>query len=1327
MESPQKQIKSLKRRLLTIFSYITGISLGGFMGILLLAVISTAIFVRTETFQTALRDKVARLVSEELKSNLEFERAEVSIFRLEPRIDFLNVKLRHPDSETFVSVKRIGIGMTLWGSLPLLLVRELNLSLIEIEGLSFSLHSLKTIQSWIDLLRPKYSYLPSTFQTSVGRVHLMDVEVALALPTQEFYGEGLESSLNLKSFEVKLGVKEVAFSGELNVSHLKTLHYGPYDGSLSIESGKYQNDFVRFRGLELRRGDDFLQVSGELKRLANPIFDIRGLGRADLAHLPQVWKAEGKLESDFSLRGPWDRLEGEGSAQIKDALVKHKRISLAQGNWKLKYPLLNLESFKWAYENESGEITGSVPLKAGEDSSFSLRLVNADLGSLTGLASNDLFRWRGVTNGKISFQGRLLPEPRGKFEAELHVKDYQIRSPMHDTYSFGLPMVDAQVHGEIDGKRGQFSAEARVGESRLGGGADWDESRFMLRWNSVFAGEFGELLSRKMRVEGTMEASYGGTWDRMVLRAEPRFKVFELDHQVFTNLKGQLILADRILSGSPLIADQISVQGGVFFPEKKDEEFYNLRINTSGVDLQFLFRILNVNQTWAQSLRGDVYLNASLRGLAHQPIGSGRVEFKNWSLRGDATKGRVAKAKWASAGGDLYLDQVELALAEGAERLMGEASFDPQGLVDMSFEGHGIKMSNLLYLLNQDWAVQGLADISFDYNRASPSLKASTKIYKTSFGGQSHQDSKITLSWVGDQLQFNADLLGGSILASGQSVQRKKTRETKAKVQVVDLNLASLFRAMNASRLEIPLRGHGEVQLTQVVHEGSLLSGLFSTPGDYQGELTIDNASIEKSGTILATADPFTIKLGGRQVSLPSLDFSLMRLRSQDKVFESQGYYRKSDEFSFSLKGKLDLRAIAALFQDFSRCEGVGQIEGIWSPNGFVGYLSVSEGLVAIQYSPMVVRSVKGELISDGRRAQLKNFQGNLRDGTLKAEGDFFMGAQGIEAGSIRLNLENTLLQPFQGLQFQASGPMELKIKKGQGEIVGRMNIRDGLFRRRIDAKADMLTALKADKLNVKAGNESFWQSLKLNFDLVSQEPFVVRNNLVEGEANLNLKILGTLSEPHIKGSVGVIRGQFNYNNRQFQIRSGSVQFSDPISNIPSYDIRADTEVSDYRVYLQFLGDSRETKIRYSSDPALNEKDILSLLSFGYRSSDPELRNQDPTRSASIAGLSFFTGNIQDRIEREFSSGFGIQRFSILPAFYEQTGKTELQLTVGADIIRNKLLVNYSNFLSATGGHKIELEYKVNRMVYLIGAWRSVEGQSADDLGGDLRLRFEFE
>lgn len=1328
---------SIRARILRIFSWITGISIGSAAFMILGSIVALAIFVRTQVFQTALQERILQVAKQELGAEITFEKAQVSLFRIEPKIDFLNVKFVHSKTKTEAKLKRISIGMSLIFSVPLLAIRELNLSSIEVEGLSYRLTSFRVVQDWLDQLRPKYSYLPPTFQTSVGRLGFRDVQVDLALSENAFYDLGLSGQVRLDTVDLFLKSSETKFDGKFTISKLVSKDFGPLDGALSVESGAFNSSRFRFRRLELRNNQDFLDISGGLKNWDNPILDLKGNVSAQLENYLSKTKFFGKLSTNFSLIGPWNRLEGRGEALIRDVKFRGKVWDEMEGYWDLKFPFLELKSFSWSSGSEKGKLSGLIPLQPKEKANLEIKLENLQLGPNLGIVAPHLHRWRGVLTGVIQYRGSFYPEMKGEFDWKLSVADYQVRSESSDHYSFGLPEFDLNGHGSLEGiSNGEFTASLRSGDSSWGGGGRWTAKDFLLDWDAVFqGGDFGELLSKKVKIQGSLKGNLSGPWHDLVMKVEPKFNVFSLNGKVLTNLKGHLILADRVLSGAPIVSDQVSINGGIYFRVDGPEEYSNVKLETQNLDFKLLLDILGVHEGWGARLGGRVSGQGFLKGPTSRPIGSGTISVQDWVIKEDPTHGRSARAKWATAGSDLYLDTLEIKFSPESQPVIGEMSFDSHGLVDFAVEGSKIRTTDIFYIFEYDTSLQGLADVALDYQRNSPSLKAKIKLARTTLNGIPEKDSNIDLDWVGNKLRFSSQLFGDTILATGESIQTAGLRETTAQFKIERFNSASLFRAFSNSRVEIPIEGAGSVKFSQKrKNQDSLLAALLTEPGDYKGEIQIRRASLLRGNSLLQSIDPFVLKLSGQNRNSPRWDFDSIQIRSGEHLLTMGGFYEAVDKFSLQVDGVVDMRAIAGLYSPLSRSEGLASIRGIWDARGFVGRFELSEGLITFQNSPLVIRDVNANVQSDGVRWDLSELKGNFREGSLRASGHLLLEKKEVSSADFSLQLQNTLIQPQQGVSFRASGPMSLKIRGTDGELSGRLAIREALYRRRLNIKADLLKLLTPDRISFRNSedDQSQWKKWKLNIQLQTEEPVAVRNNLAEGSANLSLNILGTATDPRLKGSVQVVRGDFYYHNRQFTINSGSIQFTDQVSNVPTFDIRANTEVGDYRLSIQILGDANDQKIKYVSDPPLSEKDILTLVSFGYRASDTDIKEQDPARSASFTGISFVTGQLQDRIEGGLSTGLGIRRFQLVPSYSDQTHKTELQMTVGTDIVRNKLEVNYSSFLSAVGGQKVELEYKFNRSVSLIGSWRNIASlgttaTESDDFGGDLRFRFEFE
>lgn len=1331
MENPSKNPNKgfLRRRLTKIISWITGLSLGASFLLILLGLAGLAIFVRTETFQNGLRDRILQAARADLGTQISYETAKVSIFQLEPTIEFTKVKLFHDASQATADIDRIAVGISVFTSLPALFFRELHLTSAELEGLQYSLSSTKTIEKLLQSVRPKKSYLPSSFQTSIDTLRLSRIQVALDLDKNDILKRRTTGKLTINQVELNLRPDQTLFTGNLSFDDLVVGTRGPYSGVIALQNGSHNDTRTRFQRVTLERGNDTFELSGEIKNWQDPIIDIKGHFDFALEEYLLSDALAGRAISDFSFKGPAKDPQGDGNLILKNLIVAGRKFDELAGRWRLKYPGLEVKDLRWSDKNEKIALRGNISLDPRAISNLQIDFDQLNLGSYLGWAAPDLEKWKGATSGSLKYEGKLA-EFRGDVGFNLKISDYRIRSRMHETEILKVSDLKIEGSANLDGiSTGQFNASVTVGDSRSTGTAKWTSEQFDLMWDSSFQGsKFGDLFSRPVELSGSMKGSLRGPWRDLVMSVDQNLRFFRLEHQEVNGLKGQLILKNRVLFGAPLIANQLSLTGGIYFSKSKEDEFSNFRFEGKGLDAQFLLSLFHLNTETTKNLHGDMKLQGFLKGPLTAPIGSGTLQLDAWNFGDSRVRGRQAKFKWATASGETFFDGLEVKASPDSEPLRGELSFDKDGLVDLALEGRKVRLQDWLYLMGQDLGIQSLADLDFDFQRGTPSLKARLRLFETSLSGSSQPDSLIDLLWTKDLVTTSGGVFGTALEFKGSLKQDAKDRQANVRLKFNEFNLLASLKAFKNSRIELPITGDGQLSMTQVGGRDELLLPAFLfNAKTYQGRVDVQQASIRRGKAILQQIDGFPIRLSATDQGTLRWSFDQMKINSQDRALMVRGSFDSSKKYSINLRGGTDLRLLAFMVDSLSRSEGLVDIDGVFDQDGFTGRLDLSEGLLTFANSPIVVRNVEATLKGQGELFDLTRLKGDFKEGAITGSGRVRLSGTKLDSAQLNFKLDGTVIQPQTGVSFRVSGPLNLQLQNEDGQIDGRLQISEGLYRKRIDLQGDVFSFFTKERKEVRSfTEETATLPLKLNIILETSEPFNIRNNIAEGAATFNLVAKGTLKEPHLTGSMNLIRGQFKYTNRDFELRSGSIQFVDTVSNVPNYDIRADSEIGDYRVNVRLLGGPTEQKIIYTSDPPLNEKDILSLIQVGIPASAPELQGQGSSRSTSLTGISFVTGQIQGRIEDKLQTDLGIRRLYLLPAFHERTGQPELQLTVGMDVVKDKLEANYSTFVTGPGGQKVELDYKVNRFVSVVGSWRDTE-KGVDDFGGDLRFRFEFE
>ena len=248
---------------------------------------------------------------------------------------------------------------------------------------------------------------------------------------------------------------------------------------------------------------------------------------------------------------------------------------------------------------------------------------------------------------------------------------------------------------------------------------------------------------------------------------------------------------------------------------------------------------------------------------------------------------------------------------------------------------------------------------------------------------------------------------------------------------------------------------------------------------------------------------------------------------------------------------------------------------------------------------------------------------------------------------------------------------------------------------------------------------ETVFEKAELNIRL-SGENISVDNNVARASVSIggDMIIRGKVSSPVLLGRLESKDGYVYFRNNEFRIIFASADFSDPNRIKPVLNLTAETLVKGYNVRLNLEGQTDRFSLSMSSDPYLEESDILALLTVGQVGK--QLKGLEGGIGAGEA-TSFITGKVQDVLEERLRSITGLDRFQVEPSVSPITGTVSPKVTVSKRLIGDRLFVTYSNLVGTAEEQVMKLEYLLDKNISLIGI-RDERGS----LGGDMKFRFEF-
>ncbi|MFH1148393.1 MAG: translocation/assembly module TamB domain-containing protein [Pseudomonadota bacterium] len=137
------------------------------------------------------------------------------------------------------------------------------------------------------------------------------------------------------------------------------------------------------------------------------------------------------------------------------------------------------------------------------------------------------------------------------------------------------------------------------------------------------------------------------------------------------------------------------------------------------------------------------------------------------------------------------------------------------------------------------------------------------------------------------------------------------------------------------------------------------------------------------------------------------------------------------------------------------------------------------------------------------------------------------------------------------------------------------------------------------EKIEEKAreGPSPFNPGLNLQVSFPAQ--IFVRGRGLESEWEGDLDISGSLEKPVITGSINVIRGNFVFLDKRFDLAKGTIQFFGATPPAPVIDVLAEAKGKEMTALVALTGPVSKPSIELRSEPPLPTDEVLSRLLFG--------------------------------------------------------------------------------------------------------------------------------
>lgn len=614
-----------------------------------------------------------------------------------------------------------------------------------------------------------------------------------------------------------------------------------------------------------------------------------------------------------------------------------------------------------------------------------------------------------------------------------------------------------------------------------------------------------------------------------------------------------------------------------------------------------------------------------------------------------------------------------------------------------------------------------------------------------------------------DAGRFRVDgkLFDGQVVLDGVTIEQR--RLVRGRVALVDLNVGTLLGGLP---FELVGSAAPEAKLSADIDIAHLDT---SSLGATEASIDLKDISVSRSGrTIKLTRTDAPIRVRAGNVELPEVGMDLVDKSGLSIAFSARG--RVLDVFQS--EPRLDVSLAIAPFDlgtlrdDLPSVDRIGgmvsgavDIGGTLSSPQVTGYAKLRDGFLAITNVPVPLDDIAVDVVLGDGELRVTKATANVGAGRVDVTGRVPIVGLGLGSGTATITARGVKLPVGDDIDVVADADLTATIpatSRTDGslpEARGTVSLTSFLYKRPIALSVDLgELSRNIGRTEVEAYDPAN-DFLRFSLRVVSPRPLVVRNDLADVRLEIvepGIELSGTNQRYGAKGALRLLSdSKIRLRNHEFDVREGYVRFNDPTKVKAEIDVRATTDMRRYAsaqdsasadastsstsssttagqwdVSIHAHGSTEDLKLDLSSDPPMDQEDIVLLLTVGMTRAEMDRALATSLgETVGLEALSALTG--ADKAVKSVVPI--IDYFHFGSSYSSRTGRTEPNVTVGKrlnDDLRASVTTTLTEReVAAT------VEWRLKKGVSIQASYDNTNdiGTIIGNLGADLRWRLEFE
>ncbi|QLY24227.1 translocation/assembly module TamB domain-containing protein [Bdellovibrio sp. KM01] len=581
------------------------------------------------------------------------------------------------------------------------------------------------------------------------------------------------------------------------------------------------------------------------------------------------------------------------------------------------------------------------------------------------------------------------------------------------------------------------------------------------------------------------------------------------------------------------------------------------------------------------------------------------------------------------------------------------------------------------------------------------------------------------------QMSLDAKSLGGQLSLFGDKVQGEfqypfeNATPLKIQMKTNQWTFSSLLALIGGANLA----NEYESSLTSTIDLRSESGDLFKSTG----KILIQNFYLKRGNSSVSNTGPIEIIADNGVTS-----FKNFMLRGPHNTIKITGTNFTADRLNMNIDAKADLRLLQ-IFTPFLDDLGgplrmSAGVSGKVTKPEILGTANLNNAFVKLKGFPHPLERLQANVSFSQTRIIINEIKGQLAGGSVTGDGSVIINGVRDLPTSVRAHLENVSMNVPDRVHTTGDADLLFSGKWFPFVLSGTYRVNGGIFEKEFIEGGASVSSIQQSAYLPKVLRETQFEPVLLDLQINLERPLPVKNSMFDGTVTGNIAVKGPPTNPVLLGKITTERrSKIIFKDRQFDILTANVDFTDPTQINPNLYVSATSRINEYDVQLFAQGSAKNPTIKLTSIPPLSEQDIVSLIALGVTSQSMATTGQSKAL-ADQAGLEVAGGILAGEINKPLeATGF---KFGV-SSQYDSTRNISVPKITLTRRLTDKMKVSGSRQVGDVSGYDVKLEYLLNPNWTAVGSFenknmydnntlQNTPSETESIFGLDLEFKREF-